>query len=307
MHDQALVSRLDAAWGDAGAWVSEGLHWTHLEAVRAEMNRRVTGDPAVPPLDWFFAHVARTQPLPLGRVLVLACGTGRMERALLAGGRARQIVAMDLSARALEEAQRLAGDVPQLHYVQADMNRVPVGEAPFEPGSFDAVIGTGSVHHCEHVEALYEAVHTLLVPGGWFYLDEYVGPDRFQFSRAHMDLAESVATLLPDALVTTGTGALRRGFRAPTVAEVITVDPTEAVCSSRLETALLPRFRIELRRPYGGALLHVLLATVAQNFQPPEQAGMLDTLIAIENEAMRRGELEHHFACVIARSLPATA
>lgn len=300
MLDQALAARLDATWGDPATWVAEGLLWTHLEAVRAAIARRVSGDPAVDGLHWFFAHAARQTPVPLRRVLVLGCGTGRVERVLVAEGLAREIVAVDLSARALDEARRLAGDAPDLTYLQADMNALPVGQPLFAPGSFDAVIGAGSVHHCERLEALYAAVHTLLAPDGWFYLDEYVGPDRFQFSEAHMRLAESVAALLPDTLLTTASGAVRRGFRAPTVAEVTAVDPTEAVCAARIVPALAPLFVIERHRPYAGALLHVLLAGVAQNFGPDQQA-VLQTLIAVEDDATRLGTLEPHFACIIAR------
>jgi SAM-dependent methyltransferase len=300
MLDQALAARLDAAWGDPATWVAEGLQWTHLEAVRAEVARRVSGDPAVDPLHWFFRHAARAHALPLGRVLVLGCGTGRVERAILAEGLAREIVAVDLSARALEEARRQAGAAAGLTYLQADMNALPVGAPPLAAGSFDAVIGVASIHHCERLEALYEAVHTLLVSGGWLFLDEYIGPDRFQYADAHMRLAESVASLLPDALLTTASGRVRRGFRAPTVDEVVTLDPTEAVCASRILPALAPRFAIERHRPYAGALLHVLLAGVAQNFTQDHQ-GVLRTLIAIENEATRLGALEPHFACVIAR------
>ena len=70
--------------------------------------------------------------------------------------------------------------------------------------------------------------------------------------------------VLPDALMTLRDGGCKRDFRRPSVAEVVAVDPSEAICSSRL-LPLLPEYFTAVRvRPYGGAILHMLLAGVAQ-------------------------------------------
>lgn len=303
MLNQVLASRLDAAWGDPGQWIADGLQWTHLPEVRAAIARRVSGDANVDPLAWFLQQVARVHPMPLARVLVVGCGTGRVERVLVQQGFASEAVAVDLSGQVLAEARRLAGEAAPIHYLQADLNQLPVGQAPLLPGHFDAVFGVASVHHCEQLEALYEALHALLVPGGWLYLDEYVGPERFQYTDTHMRLSEELAALLPDRLLTTRSGKVRRGFRAPTIHEVMAIDPSEAVNSTRIVEALDGRFEVLAHRPYGGALLQVLLADVAQNFSGTG-APWLRALIQAEDDAIRQGRLEPHFACVIARARP---
>lgn len=304
MSTSALSSLLDAAWGDPETWIANGLHWTHLEEVRALINRRISGDPAVDALGWFARHLDSAGALPLRRALVLGCGSGRVERELHRRGWAREIVAFDLSPQAVEHARRQAAGVPAIHYVQASMDELPVGRPPFIEGGFDAVFGIASVHHCSRLEQLYAAVTRLLEPGGWFLLDEYVGPDRFQFSPLQMERIGTLAALLPDRLLTTRSGLVRRGFRAPTVEEVVAVDPSEAACSSRILPLLGEFFEVVAQRSYGGPLLQVLLADVAQNFQPGEARPWLQALIDADEDFERQDPQPPHFSCAIARVRP---
>lgn len=300
--DPRSVAQLDATWGDPQSWTRDGLHWTHLPEVKARIAEAVSGDAAVAPLRWFFQRVAAERPLPLGRVLVLACGEGHVEREAVGAGWAASAVALDLSGRVLARAREAAqAQGLAIDYHQADMNQLPVGAPGFEPGSFDAVLGVAAVHHCSALERLYSDVATLLAPGGWFFLDEYVGPDRFQWSEAHMRHLNALLELLPPRLRTTLDGRLKAHARRPTPQEVIAVDASEAVRSSEL-LPLLPRhFDVLAWRPYGGTLLHVLLSNIAQNFLGEAEAPYLSALMAAEEELLRSGQLDHCFGCVIAR------
>lgn len=307
MHDPAISAKLDAAWGDPASWVANGLQWSHLDEIQALINRRVTGNPAMSPLAWFAGHLEAAGTLPLRRALVLGCGAGRIERALHEQGWAREIVAFDLSPKVLDKAREQATGMDSIQYVLASMDDLPVGAPPFLPGSFDAVLGVASVHHCARLDRLFTAVSRLLVPDGWFFMDEYVGPDQFQYSPAHLQQVTALADLLPERLLTTLSGQVKHGFRAPTVAEVVAVDPSEAVCSSRILPMLQEHFEILAQRPYGGSLLHVLLADIAQNFQDARAKPWLRALIDAEDDLDRLGALEHHFSCVVARPRPAAS
>ncbi len=304
MPDTGLSTRLDAAWGDPGAWVTNGQHWTHLDEIHRLINRRVSGDPTVKPLAWFGRHLADAGCLPLRRILVLGCGAGHLERELHGLAWAREIVAFDLSPKVLAIARENVAGLDGISHVLASMDELPVGQAPFLPGSFDAVLGVSSVHHCSQLDKLYSAVAQLLTPDGWFYLDEYVGPDRFQYSPRHLAQLTALADLLPERMLANQNGVIKKSFRAPTVAEVVAVDPSEAACSSRILPLLPDYFKVVAQRPYGGSLLHVLLADVAQNFQAPEARPWLQALMDAEDDLDRRGQLEHHFSCVIARQRP---
>lgn len=300
--DPRTVAQLDATWGDPFTWREHGQQWVDLAAVRARIAASVSGAKALPPLAWMFEQVAAERALPLGKVLVLACGQGHAEREVLHRGWARQAVALDLSGQVLAHARAVAEEQGlAIQYLQADMNRLPLGQAPFEPGSFDAVLSLSAVHHCSELERLYADVAELLVPGGWFLLDEYIGPDRFQWSDAHVRQLNALSDLLPPRLRRTADGRLKGNMRRPEPQEVIAVDASEAVRSSQVLPLLPAHFELQAVRPYGGTLLHTLLSCIAQNFQDEAGAPYLDALMAAEEELLATGGINHHFACVIAR------
>ena len=126
--DHGLADQLDITWGDPDAWTAEGLHWTHLPQVRAAINRKVSGAAEVSPLRWFF----RRWP-PSSRCPEPGAGAGMRQRhagrEIAQAGWAREIVAIDLSAKvlAVAQAQAQAEGLEGIRYFQADMNRLPVG------------------------------------------------------------------------------------------------------------------------------------------------------------------------------------
>lgn len=297
-----FADAVDAAWGDPAAWTASGQQWIHLAQVRHTINRRVTGDPDLTPLAWFFQRIGQTSPLPLARILVIGCGSIGIETLIVRSGWASEAIGLDLSPRALAiAAQRAAADgvTGVKHYV-ADLNALPIGNPDLQPGSFDAVFGIASVHHCGNLEGLYSAVSDLLKPGGWFYLDEFIGPNRFQWPEVQVGLISGFLNALPDALVRTGAGHLRRGYLRPTVEQVMAVDITEAIRSAEIVPLLPTWFTVEGTYGYGGNLLHLALAQIAQNFhQDPE--GYLTRLIALEDWCLGAGLLTDNFAVILAR------
>jgi SAM-dependent methyltransferase len=294
----ADAERVDAVWGDPEAWQADGGQWSSLAAVQGVIARRVTGDPGLPVLDWFFQRVARERPLPVGRALVLACGGGVADREIARTGWVGEIVGIDLSPRVLEAAAAAAAreGLPSIRYVRADMNALEV-----EGGPFDIVFGMGAVHHCANLEALFEAVSRLLAPGGWFLLDDFVGPARFQWTDRQLLQVNRILSTLPDRLLRTRSGRVRGGFTRATVDELIAFDPSEAVRSDEIPALVRRHFTVEEHRGYGGSLLQLALSAIAHNFERDDGALYLDRLIAAEDRLLQAGLLGDDFAVMIAR------
>lgn len=298
----AFADAIDAAWGDPAAWTAEGQHWTHLARVQQTINRRVTGDAGVSALTWFFRRIAEEKPLPLGRILVLGCGSAGIENAIVQSGWASEAIALDLSPRALALAadQAAAAGLTGVRHCVADMNALPVGSPDLQPDSFDAVFGIAGVHHCANLEGLYSAVSHVLKPGGWFYLDEFIGPSRFQWPDTQVGMISGFLSALPDHLARTGAGHLRRGYLRPTVQQVIAVDPSEAVRSAEIVPLLPTWFKVEGIFGYGGNLLHLALAQIAQHFHD-DSDGYLARLIALEDWCLAERLLADDFAVILSR------
>lgn len=287
--------KVDAVWGDPTAWEAAGRQWGTLPAVRRMMNRHVTGDETLAPIDWFFRRVEAEQSLPLRRGLVLACGDAGLERALIRTGRLAEVVAVDLSPRVIATAEKAARNegLTGIVYRQADMNALDVA------GPFDAVFSSSALHHCENLEGAFGAIRQVLKPGGWFFLDDYVGPDRLQHDAAQVMQINRLLQVLPDNLVTNAAGYSRRDFRAASVAEVIALDPSEAPRSSDILSVMRATLAVETVRPYGGNLLHLVLANLAQNFDDAPE--YLELLIEASDHLRATGRCRDDFAVAVAR------
>jgi SAM-dependent methyltransferase len=95
------------------------------------------------------------------RVLDLGCGAGYIAREARARG-AREVVAVDLSVRMLEEARGRTRDAG-IVYVRADLEQFEP-----EPAAFDLVVSSLALHYVADYPRLVGRVAAALVPGGRF-------------------------------------------------------------------------------------------------------------------------------------------
>jgi len=114
----------------------------------------------------FDAHFARYQRAAASisagaRVLDAGCGVG-YGSALLASGR-REVVGVDVSREAIEDARRAHGAAAR--FVLADVTRLP-----FDAEAFDAVTCFEVIEHVAHPHELVHELARVLAPGGLLFL-----------------------------------------------------------------------------------------------------------------------------------------
>jgi SAM-dependent methyltransferase len=217
--------------------------WLHDWWLREYANTLIGGDIPLWPMDWFQRWLrGRT----FGRALTIGCGTGGLERDLVRRDLVERIDAFDGSVGSLALAAKMAADEglqSRIHYFAADFN------APALPkGMYDLVLFQESAHHVLRLEKLFHAVLSALKPDGVVYMDEYVGPSRFEWNEAMMEPYRRIYETIDPAL---------RAW--PTIdVPVMIDDPSEAVRSSEIERQLGVGFETVERRPYGGNLLSIL-------------------------------------------------
>ena len=119
---------------------------------------------AAAPSEWVLRHAALIKPS--GRVLDLACGTGRHARLLRDCG--HRVVAVDRDAQALGLLAGVAG----IETLCADLE---AGPWPFEPGMFDAVIVTNYLHR-----PLFDSLCEALTEDGVLIYETFaIGNERY--------------------------------------------------------------------------------------------------------------------------------
>lgn len=112
-------------------------------------------------------HVKRQQSLTLAalelqtgdRLLDVGCGTGAAVRS--AAVLATRAVGLDLAPGMIEEARRLAADLPNVEFEVGDSEHLP-----FEDDEFTAVLCSTSLHHYPRPGEAIREMARVLAPGG---------------------------------------------------------------------------------------------------------------------------------------------
>ena len=270
-------------WNDA-AFTQRLAHanWMANVVVQMHHNRRSTGDPA---REWLGSWARKWFVRGDTRVLVLGCGEGWLERSIAGWPFLLSIDAVDFAAEAVERAAELAP--PKVTYGVLDLNRDRLPEA-----AYDIVIAHSVLHHVENLEHAYAQIERSMRPDATLIVNEYVGPNRFQFS----DRVLEVMNLLRRTI-----GHPER--QRPTVAEMIANDPTEAVRAEELVAFTERTFEVVDRRAIGGTILQHLLYEIALDFRwgVPHERAIVELLCEIEAMLVDGGAISSDFVLMAAR------
>jgi SAM-dependent methyltransferase len=274
--------------------------WLEHPTILRYANQRVTGDPELNGVTWF---QRKYLPEAVNLGLSLGCGNGDLERAALKMGIAKRFHAGDISPDAIERARLAAandglGDC--IEYSVTDLNT-----ATLPKNTYDLVIGMQSVHHVFQLERLFQQVRDSMRPGALFYLDEYIGPIRFQTSDAMTKLINDIRAILPTRLkmdLLMQKGWIWETYTPSPIEHFEATDPSEAIRSSEIVPLLKLYFDIVEYRPYGGQLLHMLLTGITGNFEEGNESDQaLLKLFALMEQTHEAHFSGPDFAVIVAR------
>ncbi len=281
-----------AAFWDVNLWDRvPDRYWTSNPVLDEYVNTQIIEPrPGEGHLTWW---IKKYLPGGVSRhMLSLACGGGHAERIALKSGVAHRATGYDISQGSLTHAREMAqqeGLGDQTTYEFADLN------APrFPAATFDTVIAFGCLHHIENLDALCREVCRTLQPDGLMYVNEYVGPNRFQYSDALLTEVNHIIAQLPEE------ATVRRDLVRMDPDAVATTDPSEAVRSADVVDVLCEHFDIVDGRNYGGGILYPLWAEVIEpayflQLKDPEIRGLLTWLCELDRTLTATGQIENLF------------
>ena len=292
---------MQTRWNDGK--FTGGLHgmvWTHSAIVRRYLHVLVSGSPECDWLTWVGHHHL---PEKVDRVLVLGAGSGWLERALTKKPGLRSIVACDFAKDTVAGAEQAAREerLDQIRYAVCNLE----SEALPDGGPFDAVFANDVLHHIIDLEGLYGRIRDALVPGGKLLFNEYIGPNRFQYSDERMAIINRYFRLIPNHLrYNPYWGGLFWNRWRTDPEKLAQDDPTEAVRSEDVLPVARRFFETEKEYSYGGGLLNPLLYEIVGNFdeQKPYDAGLLKILCEAEDRLTRAGVIEPDFVIYVGRA-----
>jgi len=278
-----------------------GMFWMAHPWVAQRLNTKISDDPQIGTYPYLKSLLQqRGLRFPVSRAASLGSGFGGLERELVALAVAERIDGFDLSADAVAAARQgasQAGMSERLRYQICNLEQIQLASK-----AYDLIVACHSVHHIDDLDRLFSQVRAALKPGGVFCLEEYVGPNRFQWNDRQLDAANDFLRGLPAHYKRMPNGEARGEAFRPAVADVIAVDPTEAIRSADILPTLRRHFQIVAMRQLGGAVLHNALYGIAQNFDPEvaEDRQWLDALFNQEDRLMAEGVLGSDFAVIVA-------
>lgn len=267
--------------------------WLDSSAVASErLNARASG---LPHVNWLTGLVERLGIPSTSRWLSVGCGAAGQEILAAENGLFDHLDGIDLSPAALEEARRTARakGVRNVSFREVDFD-----ELELAAGSYDVILMNMSLHHVRDLDTLLPRIAEALRPEGFFLINEYVGPSRFQFGELQLSIVRDLLEALPEELrrdVTTG--GTKREYELRSVEFWNMVDPSEAIRSGEIVPALGRYFRVVERIDYGGTILHPLLENIVHNFDDGDAChrALLRLLGKIEDVLIAEGALESDF------------
>jgi SAM-dependent methyltransferase len=249
------------------------------QVARAAINRRITGDPTLSP-ETFFA-MTHGPAMPAVHALSLRAGDARLETALVEAGKCRQVTGLDIDEQRAESANR---NVPQSLRALIRFRQGLLEEwRPAEP--VGAVLARSVLHRQADLEGVLDRVLTVLAPGGLLFVDDFIGPARFQWTDTQLDAINRLLACLPEEMLvdlTAEDGRRKRIVNRPVRDKFAASNPDDAVRSDEIVGLLDERFeRVDVRL-YGGALYHQFFTRIMGNFAArPELVKMVMEVDAV--------------------------
>jgi SAM-dependent methyltransferase len=284
---------------DASGRVVKARWWQHPPIIR-HINKNICGEP----IDGFSAGLTRRAlsllegRLPLAKGISIGCGNGLKEMNLLKQGLVETFDLYELAETRIAAGQETAqkdGLSKRIRFIHGD-----AFELANEPGTYDLVHWNNSLHHMLNVEAAIEWSWKVLKLGGLFYMDDFVGPDRFQWTPQMLLVATAVRQSLPDGLLVNQCKPgflLPRVMRKPNAEKLRQSDPSEAADSSRILGCVKRRFPNADTILTGGVIYHLALSDVLGNFTENDLP-LLGRLLELDDMCTAVGET--HYATALA-------
>lgn len=281
----------------------QGTKWWENKAILQRINTKVSGLKS----NFISAGALELLKKKLGgrlvhRAVSVGCGTGRKEMALIECGLVEHFTLYELSAERVDQGRanaRKKGIDVQVNFIVGDAFADPV------ESEYDLVHWNNSLHHMFDVFKAVKWSHDVLKIGGIFFMDDFIGPARFQWGDQTLLLGTRIRAALPERyrLHVDGSKLLPVKPVRPDAARLISIDPSEAVESDKIIDVLNMVFSdIELKYT-GGAVYNVILNNMLQNFDISNESDLaiIDLLMIIDDLCASHPDYENHYAVAIAQ------
>lgn len=289
-------------WGNRAQESQKTLecHWTDSPLIQQHyIHPAISGNKDN---NWLVWVKEKFFPRPVERILSLGCGDGCLERHGALSNIFKECDAFDISPDAIKVAQRKAAELgisERINYGARDINKITLKE-----NHYDSAFCAMSMHHFENLEHVLSEIEKSLRAEGLFIVNEYIGPNRFQWTDKQLKIANDLLMLLPERYrLDPTTGRTKDVIRRPTIEQMIATDPSEAVRSEDILSLIEEQFDILKKVEYGGTLVNLVLDNIIVNFdeKSPGDMALLFLIFYMEKLLVQERVLDNNFSLTISK------
>ncbi len=234
-------------------------------------------------------------------------GTGYKEFELLKEGLVKKFTLFELSNLRIESANekaKILGLEDRVEFINDDFFHHEFDE------KVDFVHWNNSLHHMLDVDKAVAWSYQILETDGVFYMDDYVGPNRFQWSDESIELGTRIKKILPDKYLKNpykSDELLDKTVLRPDAKILAKNDPSEAADSFRILESVINYFPNADITLTGGSVYHGTLSDILHNIDESDikDNTILDLLLIIDELATKSG-IESHYATALGTKTPNT-
>ncbi|MEM7678303.1 MAG: hypothetical protein AAF449_20110, partial [Myxococcota bacterium] len=248
------------------------------------------------------AATARQIALPLARGVSVGGARGIKERAIIKAGLVEAMDIYELSDSRIRQGQaesKAANMEDRIRYFREDALLTARKER------YELVYWNNALHHMFDVFDAIAWSHAVLRRGGLFLMDDFTGPDRFQFSSASLDIASAIRAELPTKYLRHA-DHLDREYKKKLVSidpkALAAADPSEAADSGRILDAVKAYFPQADVVSMGGVVYNLALKDIVVNFDEADAGdrARLETLLSMDAVLDRNANIDTHYTIAIA-------
>lgn len=270
--------------------------WWDSPVIIEECQKVITGNPKMN----IYQFLKKYLPAyPLERGLSICSGSGEFERGLLDNNICASIDAYEIAEERVKEGIRVTREKNYaINFHIEDVNR-----ASFEKNHYDIFFSWSALHHIEDLEYVCENAGESLKDKGLIVVQEYIGPNQFQWTDKQIKIVNKILDMLPQQLRTSlKTGKVKTQVERPTIEYMNSTDPSEAIRSKDIVPVLERSFKIKAVRYFGNTICHPLFNEIMGNFNHNDEkdVALIRLIVLIEKILIEENILESDYAVVIA-------
>lgn len=297
MSKSSVVEKVGSFWSKKTAEQQTGpnlkLRWWQSKNILRHINKRICGEALDGPSAGLIRRASEVSgeraPFELG--VSVGGGNGLKEMMVLESGLVNYFKLYELSTARIEDGRKLAKKrhlEDRIEFIEGDAFDLLTAA-----DSVDFVHWNNSLHHMFSVPDAIHWSRKILKPGGMFYMDDFVGADRFQWSDKILDTCEHIRKALPERyLINPSKPDELIAYRVPrpSYGAMIAADPSEAPDSSRTLQYVKHFFPNAEVTFTGGVIYHLALKDIINNFDEEEDRQQLELLLAMDDILANQGD-----------------